>query len=111
MGCSPWGHKESGTTERLTHLTLDVKKTGRNPRFHLPMKKAHYFPKERPSRRWEEGKRVDDGIYPPVPLWEVTSIWLPQWKVTVFSRQAPPHTLILCSFNTSSLPLSLHVKK
>ena len=78
MGCSPWGRKESGTTERLTHLTPDVKKTGRNPGFHLPMKKAHYFPKERPSRRWEEGKRVDDGIYPLVPLWEVTSIWLPQ---------------------------------
>ena len=24
MGCSPWGHKELGTTERLTHRDLTI---------------------------------------------------------------------------------------
>ena len=31
MGCSPWGRKESDTTERLTHLALHSREGNGNP--------------------------------------------------------------------------------
>lgn len=38
----------------------------------------------------KKGRELVEIFIPLVPPWEVTSIWFPQWKVTVLSRQVPP---------------------
>ena len=58
MGYSSWGHKESHTTERLTHThkrILPAELVATSYRYN--MNKKAYSPAEETESRWEEGHK------------------------------------------------------